>query len=212
MKSLKNGDYARVSFNFSNLKFAKMIVFATNIHKQLVTNKNYENFMAAINALQIKITEYENVLPLKTNNKEADEIRRNNAQKLLVNALTRVGDAVNYVADGDRLIVLESGFELQREKIPTRVNTEIVNLDIFGKEKSEGVVIVDFETVANVKSYELQGRFIEDTTFATYAIETRSHFEVANLKPLRRMAFRLRAIFAAGKMSDWSKEVFVNIA
>jgi hypothetical protein len=96
---------------------AKLAAFASAIIKAMTGNTNFPasaDLLAALNTAQAA---YTNALAIANDGSRMQVAEKNACKVNLLDALRNLNDMVNYVAQGDRVILLGSGFDVSKETV-----------------------------------------------------------------------------------------------
>ncbi len=128
---------------------------------------------------------------------------RNLAYDITANQMRQWASYIESVADGDRMIILNCGFQLRRGSSPSTIPATPADVRV-ATGKLSGELIVRCKGGRNIRNFSIQYALSPDGPWTDCPFTTKARGTiVAGLTPGKVYWFRIRANGAAGS-SDWS--------
>jgi hypothetical protein len=130
-------------------------------------------------------------------------MQRDLAHGTSVNQMRQWASYIDSVANGDRMLILDCGFQLRRASTPSTVPAIPANVRV-GFGKSSGELVLRCKGGRNVRNFAIQYALSVDGPWLDRPLATKARGTVVpGLTPGTMYWFRMRANGAAGS-SDWS--------
>lgn len=203
---------SKVKASFSKLTPDKVIELAGEVkvgiesHPEVFVAPNpslesLSNCLNAAIAADAKVNEIQHLLA------EA-RIDKTESVKCLKNALSTESTYVENVAEGDEKIILQSGFECYSYDSSHESDMPMVqNLKCKTGDK-KGVIVLKWDTVKNVKSYEIActTNSNDESSWEKIALSSKSSYTLSDLQSGETLWFRVCAFGSKGE-GAWSSPV-----
>lgn len=150
---------AKVDINFRNFRDSELYPFSLNIVKKMTGNANfplpYTSPTPLLTDVSTAITNYWKALVASSGNfgGKAQTIAKNAARKALEILLKDLGIYVDSIANGNKVIILNSGFKV-RKPTPTGPLPPPKNLKILDRQAGKIKLKVDAVKGANIYQWE----------------------------------------------------------
>lgn len=190
----------RIVTGFSSLTDANFQNKAEGIYDSMNGNTNFPSPVPDMATLQAAITAYNQALTAAQSRDKNDVAVKNEKRSELNDLLTSLAAYVNFAADGDRTILISSGFDLAKEGDTTPLQKP-ENIQVEDGVNT-GELTVSVTAVKGAKSYVHQ--FTQDPVTAssqwTHVNSTASRYTFKNLAGATRYWCRVAAIGAYDQM------------
>jgi len=195
--------------DFSNYKDADIGPAAQLIHDKMLANAaTYTTPPIAMPAFLTLVTDYTTKLAFKATRAKGAIIAANDARAELETALSRLGNYVNDVAQGDAAIVELSGFPSYGSAHPAAVGAPAAPTNLrLARGGSKGSVLARYKTQKQPSTNEVQinlGNPDTEADWKTVGIFKGLKAEITDLTPGVRVWVRVRTVGLKGVMGDWS--------
>jgi hypothetical protein len=197
---------ARIALKLNEKNPAALIVFAQEVHDQLLANITLfatptiqlTDFKTAIDDLQAA---HQNTLMGGT----AATVFRDDKMRVLQNMLRTLAAYVTSIAQGDATIITNAGMELAKQG-PYRYEFIDVPVDVRVVCIGGGMMSMRWRKVRNAKSYEVEYTLDPniDSSWQRMPVVSGSNTMVNGLKRKEEYWFRVRAVGTKLLFSDWS--------
>jgi hypothetical protein len=158
--------------------------------------------------LQTTITDFTTKLAGKASRAKADIIAANDARAALETALSRLGNYVNDVAQGDAATVEQSGFPSYGSAHPALAGAPAAPTNLrLSRGTSKGTVLARYRTQIMPSTNEVQinlGNPDTETDWKTVGIFKGLKAEITGQTPGATVWVRVRTVGLKGVMGDWS--------
>lgn len=195
--------------DFSGYTAAELGPVAQAIHDKMTANAaTFPNPPVTMTALQTLITTYDAKLVARASRATADVIAFNEARDELENALGKLGNQVNLVADGDAMIVEKSGFpSYETDKTPdTAPPGAPTDLKLRQGDLS-GVIVARYKPQRQRSTNEVQvntGDPNDAAAWHTKGMFQSGRADLTGLTPGVVVWVRVRTVGLKGVMGAWS--------
>ena len=195
--------------DFSSYSAAELGPLAQHIHDELVANASvFATPTVAMTAFAPLITTYNTKLVARESRASADIITFNNAREVVETTLNRLGNYVNDVAQGNPLIVEQSGFPgyLTQRSADTSAPAAPENLRLRHGDVS-GSILARYKASRQPSTNEVQintGHPNTESDWRTAGIFQGQKAEIAGLTPGTKVWLRARTTGLRGVMGAWS--------
>ncbi|MGE5109191.1 MAG: hypothetical protein ACM3H8_16755 [Sphingobacteriales bacterium] len=149
-------------FNFSKFSDAALEVKAQAIYSNLNGNSSYATPSPALTLLQAAITAFSDALNTSSTGTRSDIAFKNQKRQELVDLLRSLAAYVNFAANGDESVLLDSGFDVSKDP-GTITITKPENLQVVNG-NNPGVLMLSVDSVKGAKSYLFE--YTTDITLA----------------------------------------------
>jgi hypothetical protein len=137
------------------------------------------------------------------NGGRTERMDRNLSHKASVGQMRQWASYIDSIAEGDRMLILECGFQLRRASTPSTVPAIPGNVRVAYSDKS-GEALLRCKGGRNVRNFSIQYSESADGPWIDRPLTTKARGTVVpGLTPGKMYWFRMRANGAAGS-SDWS--------
>jgi hypothetical protein len=188
---------------------AALIAGTNRILTSLTGNANFASPQPTLAAVQAALEAFTATVAVLDRGNTAIA-KRNAARVPLETLLRELSLYVQQTSQGDRVILISSGYPLQKTRQPTGMPDAPQNIKL--KQGNTGCLVARCGMVPNVVSY--QWRYAISTAPIAYTLPdptSRSNCTLAGLTPGSQYAVQVRAVGRKGT-SDWSQAatMFVN--
>ncbi|MFT3934878.1 MAG: fibronectin type III domain-containing protein [Chitinophagaceae bacterium] len=202
MKKLK------VSMSFKRLSDARLETFTMTVVAAMTRNTNYPNPTPAIADLEALRLQFEAALSAAQTRDNVKIAAKTNLRLQLIAELDTLSDYVNLTAQGDRTILLSSGFKVKAEKTNSAVLGTIENFTVTQGANS-GEAILSFTKVKGARFYlfycaespapvEIRGWDHDGDTITS--------FTFTGLQPGKLYSFKVKA-YGSGRQTVFSEVI-----
>ncbi len=203
--------------NFQTYKDGDLGPTAQFIHDEMLANAaTFATPVITMAALQTLVTDYLAKLSAKASRATADIAEFKVSREALEAALSRLGNYVNDIAQGDTVIVEQSGFPSYETAHAAQTGAPAApqNLRLFRGSVS-GSVLARFKPALSPSTNEVQintGNVATPGDWRTAGIFKGQKAEITGLTPGTHVWVRVRTVGLKGVMGDWSDpaEIFVT--
>jgi hypothetical protein len=203
---------ARVKIGLSGQSVPEVIVTAVTIKQKMTLNANFPdppvtmaNFDLQIEQLILRQTEVQDI------GGKDNTVRRDLQLDIVVTTINRLGAYVDYVADGDEVIILSSGFEMVSEPHAVGTLPPPAGLKPTVPGLAIATVLLRHESVPKKKSYQYQYRLVvagqlPNEGWSEIESGSKLSYTFTGLVSGSLYEFRVRTLSSAGT-GDWSLSV-----
>ena len=195
--------------DFSSYTAAELGPLAQHIHDELVGNATvFATPTVTMSAFAPLITTYNTKLVARESRASADIIAFNNAREAVETALNRLGNYVNDVAQGDPLVIEQSGFPgyLTQRSADTSAPAAPENLRLRHGDVS-GSILARYRAQRQPSTNEVQintGNPNTEGDWRAAGIFQGQKAEITGLTPGTKVWVRVRTTGLRGVMGAWS--------
>jgi hypothetical protein len=202
--------------DFSNYSAAELGPAAQNIHDKMLLNAAvFTGPPITLAALQTLVTTYDQKLVAKASRAKADTIAFNEARDDLEDKLGTLGNYVNTIADGDAMIVEQSGFPSYVTGATPDTNPPAAPTNLrLRQEDVSGMVLARYKPDRPGSTNEVQINTGDPNVAADW--HTRGMFqggraELTGLTPGTVVWVRVRTVGLRGVMGAWSDPAQIRV-
>ncbi len=196
---MKNVVY-RALINFRGMSDAALETKASTIAVSMKGNAYFPTPVPSLTDVQNALDDFSDSLVTAQGGKRADIAVKNQNRAALIALLRQLAAYVNFIANGDRAILLTSGFDITSEggvsAITKPENLQVVNGD------NPGELIVSVDSVPAAKAYMFE--YSTDSTLAETSWQkmpfTQSSFTFTGLDSGKKYFCRVAAVGTRGQM------------
>lgn len=199
----------KISMNFGTGRYSDsaLATAVRQIIRMMTGNPNFPNPSPSLAELETANNEYEGALEKMKDGTQADTVIKNRRRAALEGILKKEAQYVENVANGDVAIMLSSGFELTKGRVPVGELDVPTNL-IVNAGQERGTLQVKFDGVEHARFYEIDYAEVpvtEDSRKERLS-NTSPNFLIKGL--ISGKEYSVRAAAAASKPErKWSKWV-----
>jgi hypothetical protein len=199
----------KLKSGLSGLTTAQLVDKAGTVIRNVDGNANFPTPDPAIADLRAAVDVTEEYMEKAELGFKPDIDRRNVESANLLKLMRRLASYVDFTANGNKGIIISSGFEVRRKPEPTGPLGRPVS---FAAERSEisGEVILDWKAVPHAKAYQVEYTTSDpaspDAEWIADTVTSKSKTTVSNLTKGTDYYFRVRAI------SGNKKGAYSNVA
>lgn len=161
----------KVSLNFNTNQFSdpELKVKGSTIAGDLDGNANFPGLAENVVIIKAKITTFDDFLSKMAEGNKQVTAQKNIARAELVEALCDAGRLVQNISKGDEVMILSSGFDLNRKAVPTPVDVldQPMNLNV-KPGKVSGSLDVTWDSVYRSRGYEIRYCALPKTDTSVY--------------------------------------------
>jgi hypothetical protein len=200
---------AKISLNFSQNTYsdASLKVKASTVATSLDGNVYFPTLKENVVTLKVKITTFDDFLSRMESGNKQLTAQKKVARTDLVDTLCETGRLVQNISKGDEVILLSSGFDLNRQPTYVEILDQVHNVTV-KPGKIPGTLLVEWDGVDHAHSYEVRYARLPITEATIYTIVTTSRQSIFLEGLVQGQQY---AIQVAGVNSDphraWSIEV-----
>jgi len=191
---------SKILSDYSRLADAALEVKALSIAASMTGNANFPQPNPGIDKLNEHIAAFSAALSAAKTRHLVSVSEKNDRRRELIAALTTLATYISYVANGNRTLLLSSGFSVNAEN---KASAQLGTPGNFKVEpgQNSGSVVLSIDAVANARSYthfyKLQSE-AGDTWF--HAISSSPEYTFTGLDPLKMYCFRIGVAGAKGQV------------
>jgi hypothetical protein len=193
---------SKIKFDFPRLSDANLEISAQAIVLAMTGNANFTTPSPTLTVVNAAITPYSLALSAAQTRDKNKIAEKNDARVALQDVLILLGNYVTLTAEGDRTILLSSGFPLVKERVPAPDITKPENIEVANGINS-GEANVSVTAVPYAKSYVHQ--FTSDPLTAasnwSSTPTTRCKHTYNDLAPGQKLWFRVAAVGCKGQLA-----------
>ena len=199
----------KVSLDFSTNQYAdaELKVKASTIVSSLEGNAFFPDLAPNVTTIKLKITTFDDFLAKMAVGNKQVTAEKNIARAELVDSLCVAGRLVQNISKGDEVMILSSGFDMNRKPAPVEMLDQPTNVNVKAG-KISGTLDLTWDVVDHARSYEVRYTMLPKTENSTYEKVTTPKRKIT-LEGLT--AGQQYAIQVAGVGSDprrvWSFEI-----
>jgi len=156
--------------SFGRYTDAELSAKAKEVESSVTSNLNFPNAVNNLTKLATAKTEYDESLVMASTGDTTKIALKNEKRKNLVDVLTELARYVEMAANGNRFILLSSGFEISKEHPATVILNVPQNLKLSDGNES-GELYLTFNSVNGAKSYMYQSSIDPLTSESTWTSE-----------------------------------------
>ena len=198
-----NNQFARVALGFSRLVAARLIEFIRNVITLMTSNPNFTTPSPTLAAVDTAVTQYESLVQEASNGDRIVIAARNAAKGGLLSLVRQLAAYVQGQANGNRAVLLSSGFKATRlPATPSLPGVPVGPVLLAGPHN--GSLFFRFRLDRNTRNCSIQLADAADGPWTDWGLSTRSKVLLEGLTPLRSKWARARANGAAGS-SEWTE-------
>lgn len=181
--------------NFRNLSDANFSVLVNTIQSELHNNAAFQQMYPPYNELEQAVASFNDAYTNSTSRSKETVSIKNTQRKSLTNLLGRIANSINAIADGDRDMLITTGFNLTSDTPTDKKLGQVMGFFINSKGLKQ-TMISKCESVKNVVNYLHQytkGDGIIDAQWTTVSIRT-SKYTFVGLESGVYYTFRICAV------------------
>lgn len=173
------------------------IEFIRNVLSQMINNEHYPNPDVPLSEISDTCNQLEALMFRASTGDRLLKMECNNFEKMLDDKIRKLVNYVNRTANGNELILLSSGFEINKDK-------KAPVMPLFSVEAGpvSGSVKLKRKRDINAKSYTWQmcakDLPVEENDWVIAGQSTQSTFTIKDLTPLSKYAFRVAVLTNEG--------------
>jgi|APHig6443717497_1056834.scaffolds.fasta_scaffold221537_1 hypothetical protein len=184
----------KISVNFSSGKYpdSEFATFSKQVIGKMTGNVNFPDPNPDLPSLTISVSDFESSLSKMKDGTKEDTVVKNRKRAILESNLKKETVYVETVANGDVAIMLSSGFELTKSRIPIGVLEAPADLTVtIGSAK--GSLLVKFTPVEHARFYEIEYTQtpVTDASIIKRFSTTKTKDEIPNLDCGKEYAVRV---------------------
>jgi hypothetical protein len=196
--------------NFSNVSDDKTRTIAQNVHRSMLNNAYFPNPMVDMKTFGANVEKYVTSIPTKEmRNSELAAIKNQN-KAVVVNDLTVLRNYVNSIANGNRVILTTSGFDITPEtKAKPAENTTPTEIKI-KQGDFNGSVMLSCKAQKSAAAYDARAKNGTLTWSEPVSSTKSSKIMIKDLIPGHIYEFQMRTLGTAGN-SEWSNSISMMV-
>lgn len=193
----------RISFAFVRRTVAVLIAFCRNVVTKMTDNPNFETPTPTLKAVTSAIDELETANEAASDGSRIAILDRRAKKAALLSLMRQLGFYVQTEANGDKAILMSSGFHTTKVPAPIGPLAAPENLRLT-QNGTSGQLQLRFKAVHGVTAgYTVQIAEAVDGPYTDYITSNKSRLVITGLTPAKTYWVRVRANGALGP-SGWS--------
>lgn len=203
--------YYTVLYSFKNLSQPELILFTDNVIQQMTTNPLFASLKLVVDPVRSGYDIFKTAFNVARNGGSPLIADKDKKHKELLGVLTELAKGVDGIAQGDKAVIIASGFKPSNEAQMLESLDVPQNFKVYN-EIENGVITQSWDKVDRKTGYILQMREFGTETWQQIASPTAASYEMKGLKRGLHLEFRICATGTRNIVSGWSdvKDVHVD--
>jgi hypothetical protein len=196
--------------NFSNASDDKIRTLGQNVFKSLLNNAYFPNPTVDMKILGANVEKYVNSIPVKESRSSELAAVKNQNKAIVVMNLTSLCSYVNAVANGNRVILTTSGFDITPEsKAKPAENTTPTEI-VIKQGEFIGSVMLSCKAQKSAAAYDVRAKNGTLTWSEPVSSTKSSKIIIKDLIPGHIYEFQMRTLGSGGN-SEWSNSISMMV-
>ncbi len=209
-KNLSNA--SRTSFSFRQLRLNKLILFLSNVVKQMNAEKIFLEWASEIETLQNDINTVVGCQKPEPMSKLDRTLLDNAVNELLFQA-TRVGMMAELTAKGEKWIIEAAGFDaIDPQKTVIMSLDTPIEVRVLNAPNLSGALEISFKAVAHARYYNVLAMYEDEKEYRIFANKTTTKVLLKGLTVKKRITIVICACGSNGVMSELSEPFSIIVA
>lgn len=201
----------RITTSFTALSDGNLEKKALAIIDAMTDNANFPTPTPALSDVSAALTDYSNALSLAQNRDKLQVAIKNTKRKTLLNLLKELATYVNFIANGNKSVIISAGFDASKDGVSAPPLTQPKNFKVKSGMNS-GQAITSISGVKGARSYVHQctpDPLTDASVWESNFVTTRT-FTFEGMVPGKKTWFRVGAV-GTGKQRAYTDPISMVI-
>lgn len=202
----------KVALKFKRLRQDALLVFCQQVLANLQGNTQFDKIKEIVDGeLATAVTTYDEGLKARASGSHAKVAEKNEAKVALLSIMDRVALEVDLIANGDKALILEAGFEVRKHPVRHKGQVGIITDLTAVRTEFPNEAMVKWSKVDAADKYALEYSSDLGKTWHNGTYSSGKRIRMKDLPSRSDIMIRVRGLGAAGKKGPWSEPVSVFV-